>query len=103
MSNNRRVGTLTLGIVLILMGVAFIAHLILPELSMRILLDFWPIVLIILGIETLTSYFINKQDRLRYDGWSIVIMIGLIGFSTFMGGAQFLLEEFPQISNHMNF
>jgi uncharacterized membrane protein HdeD (DUF308 family) len=103
MSNNRRVGTLTLGIVLILMGMAFISHLIFPELSMRILLDFWPLVLIILGIETLASYFINKQERLRYDGWSIVIMIGLIGFSTFMGGAQFLLEEFPQIGNHMIF
>lgn len=102
MSNNRRVGTLTLGIVLILMGLAFFSRLIFPEYSLRILLDFWPIVLIILGIETLVSYFINTQERLRYDGWSIVIMIGLIGFSTFMGGAQFLLEEFPQFSSHIS-
>ena len=103
MGGNRRVGTLTLGIVLILMGAAFIAHLVMPVLSLRILLDFWPVVLILLGIETLASYFINKQDRLRYDVWSIVIMIVLVGFSICMGWAQFLLEKFPQIYNHINF
>jgi uncharacterized membrane protein HdeD (DUF308 family) len=103
MSNNRRVGTLTLGIVLILMGGAFLSHLILPELSFSVLLDFWPVVLIILGIETLVSYWVNKEERLRYDGWSIVIMMTLIGFSACMGGAQFLVEEFPQIYTHIGF
>ena len=103
MGGNRRVGTLTLGVVLILMGGAFIAHLVLPVLSLKILLNFWPVVLILLGIETLVSYFVNKQERLRYDVWSIVIMIVLVGFSTCMGWAQFLLERFPQIYNNINF
>ncbi|MEI8216311.1 MAG: hypothetical protein WCF96_04375 [Eubacteriales bacterium] len=103
MGGNRRVGTLTLGIVLILMGGAFIAHLVLPVLSLNMLLNFWPVVLILLGIETLVSYFVNKQERLRYDVWSIVIMIVLVGFSTCMGWAQFLFEKFPQIYNHINF
>jgi hypothetical protein len=95
MSSNRRVGTLTMGLMLILMGSAFLAHLFLPELDYRRLVDFWPVVLILLGIETLASYTINKEEKLRYDGWAIVIMIVLIGFSVCMGGVQFLMEQYP--------
>ncbi len=100
MSRNRRVGTLTMGLVLVLMGGIFLAHLAIPELNYLWLMNFWPVVLILLGIETLISYTINKEEKLRYDGWAIVIMMVLIGFSVCMGGVQFLMEQYP---GHINF
>ncbi len=97
MSSNRRVGTLTLGCVLILSGGGFLLHLFVPTLSYLALLNFWPVILIILGIETLVSYAVNKEEKIRYDGWSVVIVIAMSFFSVCMGSMQFLIEQYPQI------
>ncbi len=100
MSSNRRVGTLTLGLTLVLMGGAFLSHLAWPAVDYLKLIDFWPIVLILLGIETIASYIVNREEKLRYDGWAIVLIILLTGFSVCMGGIQFLVEQYP---GHLHF
>ena len=97
MNNNRRVGTLTLGIVLLLTGGAFLLHLFIPTLSYYVLFNLWPVILILLGIETLASYIVNKDEKLRYDGWSIVIIGAMSFFTVCMAGLQLLIEQYPQM------
>ena len=53
MLRGRRVGTLTLGIVLIVFGLLFIARIILPFINYAVILQCWPVILILLGVEVL--------------------------------------------------
>jgi len=95
MSSSRRIGTLTMGMMLVLMGLAFMSHLVWPAIDYLALIDFWPVILILLGIETIASYVVNREDRLKYDGWAIVILIVLTGFAMCMGAIQFVMEQYP--------
>lgn len=93
----RRVGTVTFGIILILTGILFLAHLIFPAFNYFLIYRFWPVILIMLGIEVLAgsrqrSYSIVdeqgkivEQSRIVYDTAAILLMIGLTIFSMFMG------------------
>lgn len=86
-----RVGTISLGLILIGCGVALLAWLLggqpLPILYLR----WWPTVLIILGLEILASTLPQHNDQpvFRYDGASIVliviIVIGSLGLSLLNG------------------
>ncbi|MFZ2539538.1 MAG: hypothetical protein WAX04_11640 [Oscillospiraceae bacterium] len=79
----RRVGTFTLGITLILIGIMVPLILIFKEKSL-VILQFAPIVLVILGVEVLIYAIKFKDDVLRYDGVSIflVIMISIVSIGT---------------------
>ena len=50
----RRVGTITLGVMLIAVGVLSVIHIINPSLNMITILKLSPIILIALGIEIFT-------------------------------------------------
>ncbi len=79
----RRVGTLTLGLTLILIGVIIPLSLIFKEKALT-MLQFAPIVLIALGIEVLYYAFKYKEEKFKYDGLSIfmVIMITFVTITT---------------------
>lgn len=49
----RRVGSVTFGMVLVVTGVLFLIHLFLPGLDLRVIFQFWPLMLITLGVEVL--------------------------------------------------
>ena len=78
----RRVGTLTLGIALVMTGIAYLTAAFAPAaMNLAFLLKLWPVVLVLLGAEVLAAYFINKEERLRYDGWAVFLTFCLIGFA----------------------
>ncbi len=79
----RRVGTVTLGVTLILLGILIPLALFLGENMWR-LLQLAPVVLLCLGVEILVYSIRYKHDRFKYDGLSIFLVV-LITFSTLLG------------------
>ena len=95
MSHNRRVGTLTAGLVLVIFGVLFLLRTFIPALDFRFIFSCWPVVLILLGLELLFSRFGPAEERLRYDGAAIFLVLVMAGFAMGMACVQFLMENLP--------
>ncbi|URZ01881.1 hypothetical protein CLAUR_018780 [Clostridium felsineum] len=85
----RRVGTLTFGILLIASGIAYLCINILGLPIYNMLLKLWPLVFILLGFETLflNHLSIKKNTTLRYDFISF-ILIFITLFFCFLINAQ---------------
>lgn len=79
----RRVGTFTLGLTLIILGILVPLALFFGGTTWRIL-QFAPVVLLCLGGEILLYATRYKDEKFRYDGLSIFLVI-LITFSTLVG------------------
>lgn len=84
----RRVGTLTLGIVLIALGVIYMLVNIF-DLNLAVdILKWWPIVLILLGGEVLLygKDSCTENPSIRFDGISIftIIVVLFISFGSFI-------------------
>lgn len=90
----RRVGSITLGIVLIAAGICAIISVINPTVNMAAILRLSPAVLIILGIEILIASFINNNERIKYDGVSIFLCIFLIFVSIGTSAAISISDSF---------
>lgn len=93
MIKNRRVGTLTAGVSMVLFGALFLLRLFLPAITLRLIVSLWPLVLVFLGIETLLAYAMNREEKMRYDAGSVVIIIALAFFTVCMAAAQIAAEH----------
>ncbi|MBQ2739534.1 MAG: hypothetical protein IJF36_04810 [Oscillibacter sp.] len=71
----RRVGTLTMGMVLVVSGACMLAGMFFPTLDLTVVLQLSPVILISLGIETLLSA--RKDGKVRYD-WVGMILCALL-------------------------
>ena len=49
MIKNRRVGTLTAGVSMVVFGALFLLQLVVPTVTIRLIASLWPLVLIFLG------------------------------------------------------
>lgn len=83
MRQPRRVGTVTLGLTLILLGILVPLALFLGGDMWR-LLQLAPVVLLCLGVEILVYAIRYKQEKFKYDGLSILLVV-LITFTTLLG------------------
>lgn len=93
-TGTRRVGTLTMGISLVVAGVLFAAHLFVPEnLSYELIFRLWPAILILLGIEVLIANVKNKEEKIIYDGWAMFIMFLVLLFAATIAVLQVLLDH----------
>ncbi|MDC7293400.1 MULTISPECIES: LiaF transmembrane domain-containing protein [unclassified Butyrivibrio] len=81
-----RVGSITTGLTLIVMGVCFILHLFLGLISYEMIFRFWPVIIIGLGIELLVSNVIT--EKLVYDKAAIFLLIVMVFFSMGMAVAD---------------
>jgi uncharacterized membrane protein HdeD (DUF308 family) len=97
MFKGRRVGTLTAGVVLIIFGLLFTARIIFPLLNYAAILQLWPVILVFLGIEVIVSYIINKEEKLKYDGGAIALVVILSFFAMGMAGAEYLINHLEEI------
>lgn len=79
----RRVGTFTLGLTLVILGVFVPLALYFGGNAWK-LLQFAPVVLLCLGVEILIYAIRFKTEKFRYDGLSI-FMVVLITFVTLIG------------------
>ena len=98
MFNGRRVGTLTAGLVLILFGVLFLLRVVSPNINYLFIVSFWPVILIILGIEVVVGYVVNKEEKIKYDTGAIWLIILLSFFAMGMGGVEFIMTNLNQFN-----
>ena len=88
----RRIGTVTLGLGLLVFGTLFLVHTFWDGLSYGIILRCWPLLLISLGVETLWSLREDGESRWGYDKGAVGLMILLSLFAMMMAAAQFCME-----------
>lgn len=91
-----RVGSITFGIILILLGILLLLRLIIPALTYTVILDFWPITLIVLGLEVLIANMRSDQIAFQFDGWSVFFLFMILGFTICIGILDFILVHWPQ-------
>lgn len=85
---NKRVGTISMGIVLIFFGVLMFVSQVSGFSAVEIFIKFWPGILIILGLEILYYVYTNKSEetRIKYDGFSIFIVSIVLILNIFVYG-----------------
>lgn len=79
----RRVGTLTLGIILIVIGIAYLlSNIYNLEISVQIL-KWWPISFIMIGIEVLiyNHKALKENSSIRFDVISLFLIVLVLFFS----------------------
>lgn len=93
MIKNRRVGTLAAGASMIVFGLLFLLRLAIPAMTLWLIVSFWPLVLIFLGIEMIIAYARNKEGQMHYDFGSVVLIVVLTIFTACMAVAQMAIEN----------
>ncbi|MBU3190199.1 DUF5668 domain-containing protein [Clostridium bowmanii] len=96
MIKGRRVGTFTTGIVLVIFGIMFLLRLINPNINYLLIASMWPLVLIILGIEIIVAYIINKEEIMKYDFSAIFLIIMVSFFAMGMGCMEYVITHMSQ-------
>ena len=90
---SRRVGSITCGIVLIVFGILFILHMLMPVITYTFIFRFWPLILIFLGVEILLSNIKKTETAMKYDIGAILLIIILAIFSMGMGVVEFCMNH----------
>ena len=85
MIKTHRVGSITFGSILIVLGVLLTLHVFIPALSYSSIMQFWPVTLIVLGCEVLFANIRSHKVEFRYDGWSIFFLFSVLFFAGCMG------------------
>jgi hypothetical protein len=98
MIKTHRVGTLTLGGMLLAFGLLFLLRIFLTGLSFDIIFKLWPIIFIFLGLEILIANFVQKQEKLIYDKTAFALIILLSFFAMGMSIVEFCMEH---INSHI--
>lgn len=96
MIKGRRVGTFTTGILLMVFGIMFLLRLMYPSISYLTIASLWPLVLVLLGIEIIVAYSINKEESMKYDFGAITLIIILSFFAMGMGCIEYVLTHMLQ-------
>lgn len=87
----RRVGTFTLGVVLVAAGCGMLASLLWPRLEIGWLLKASPLILVALGVETLLSA--RGGGRVRYDWVGMLLCFLLVGAGMVFYAAAWAYEN----------
>ncbi len=95
-----RVGSVTFGLVLVVMGVLCLLRLIFPLLDYEFIFRLWPVVFICLGVEVLISSR-RPERRVVYDGAAIFLLILLILFAMSMAGMDWIFTHYPECSSRV--
>ncbi len=91
----RRVGTFTLGVVLLVFGVLFLLHMFFKGMEYYFIFELWPVILILLGGEVLYYALHQKQLQYKYDFAAIIIVMMLVVFALCMAGFDWMYQHFP--------
>lgn len=88
-----RVGSITFGMALIVFGILFLLHLVLPQLSYVTIFHLWPCIFVLLGIEILIG---NSRygEGFVYDKTAIFLIVILALFAMGMGVADYCMEQY---------
>ena len=91
----RRVGAITCGIILVVLGVLCLIHIFYPALRYEYILHGWPLILILIGAEMLAANFTcSEHMKLKYDIPAVILVFVLVIFAMMMGGMEFAMEYY---------
>ncbi len=76
-----RVGTISMGLLLILLGILLLLNTITDINIKNVLYYGWPIILILLGLEVLFFSLIKKNERLKFSFFSVFIIFLAFSFT----------------------
>ncbi len=91
-----RVGTVTLGIILIVFGSLFLLHMIFRVLDYAVIFHLWPLIFISLGIEVLLNAY-RPQEKMVYDGAAVFLLLLLMVFAMAMAGMDWILVHYDPV------
>lgn len=83
---SRRMGTISIGISMVMFGVMFLLCSVFEILSYETVFALWPVILIAYGLELLVFSFF--KGNLIYDKGAVFIMILLMLFAAGMAGVD---------------
>lgn len=91
----RRVGSITSGIILIIIGVLCLVHIFYPAFRYEYILRGWPIILISIGAEILVANMVAQESvEIKYDIPAIVLVFILVIFALCMGFVEYIVENY---------
>lgn len=96
MISGRRVGTFTTGILMVVFGILFLLRLIYPGINYLIIASMWPLIFVLLGIEIIIAYLVNKEGIIKYDFSAIILIILLSLFAMSMGCMEYVITHISQ-------
>jgi len=96
MISGRRVGTFTTGILMVVFGILFLLRLIYPGINYLIIASMWPLIFVLLGIEIIIAYLVNKEGIMKYDFSAIILIILLSLFAMSMGFMEYVITHISQ-------
>ena len=91
-----RVGSITFGTILIILGILLLLRLIIPAITYTAILNFWPVTLILLGLEVLIANLRSEQVAFQFDGWSVFFLFMVLCFTMCIGIMDYILVHLPQ-------
>ncbi|NBI30046.1 hypothetical protein [Chengkuizengella marina] len=100
-----RVGTLSMACSLILLGIVLFLSQIWGYETLDILITWWPLIAVLIGIEILFYSFISKQENsvIKYDIFSILVVgfIGSLCILLFIFTSTGLIQEVRYVINEV--
>lgn len=85
-TKTRRVGTVTVGLSMVIFGIMFLLCSVFEVLAYQTVFALWPAILIVLGLELLVYSFF--KGKLVYDKGSVFIMILMLFLSAGMAAVD---------------
>lgn len=95
----RRVGTFTLGVVLVLSGIAMLLCMFFPTLDLTVLLKLSPLILVSLGAETLLAA--RRGSAIRYDWAGMILCFVLVSCALVLFVIAWCLLYCPEAVIHL--
>lgn len=94
----RRVGSVTFGLTLILFGVLFLLHTVVPSLHYELIFQFWPVVFLLLGVEILVENHKSSAEKCKfvYDFPAILMLVLMLLFAMVMAAAEFSMRYYQR-------
>ncbi|MDF2486551.1 MAG: hypothetical protein K0R46_2719 [Herbinix sp.] len=99
MAKTHRVGTITLGGMLIIFGVLFLLRIFDLGMTYEMIFRLWPTIFIFLGGEILIANFRQQEAKLTYDKTAFALIIILSFFAMGMAVVDFCLNA---ANNYIN-
>jgi hypothetical protein len=92
MKRIHRIGTITLGSMLVVFGIMFLFHIFFAGLSYLVILKLWPIIFIFLGLEILITNLKQQDENLCYDKTAFFLIVILSFFAMGMAFSEFCIS-----------
>lgn len=89
-----RVGSVTMGLSLIIIGLTTVIYLFFPEIDYRFLAKFSPLILVGIGVEVLLANAQSDTICFKYDLFSGIVCFLLITFSLSMAAFVTVMQQY---------